>query len=111
MDIADELASAALKGQGLKTLGDIYAAFIFDPEHGKTSAQGAESAYKDAIEQLKEAGQEAQLGHCYSSYGHLLIERGQTLQGKKTLEMAGEIFRRLEMRKFWDATERLVSEL
>jgi predicted ATPase len=111
MEIADELDSAALKGQGMKTLGDIYRAFIFDPEHGQTSAQGAESAYKEAIEQLKEAGQEAQLGHCYSALGHLQIERGQTLQGKKTLELAAEIFRRLEMRKFWDATERLVSEL
>lgn len=111
LDIAEELDSHTLQGLGYQNMADIHAHFVFDPEYGEESKQQADAYYRDGIELLKSSGSESQLGHCLSSYGNFLLEQNQIIQGKKQLELASEIFKRLEMRKFLDQTEQLIGEL
>lgn len=111
LELADELDSHTLQGLGYQNMADIYAHFVFDPEYGEESRQKADAYYKESIDVLKAAGSESQLGHCLSNYGNFLLEQNQILQGKQHLELASEIFKRLEMRKFLDQTEQLIGEL
>ncbi len=111
LELARGLEAQVLIGIGTQSLADVHAHFIFDNELGQQSIALADNHYRDAIAILEEVGNESQLGRCLSSYGHFLVEQGQLVQGKKQLELAGEIFKRLEMRKLWDATERIIHEI
>jgi tetratricopeptide (TPR) repeat protein len=111
LTLANELESQVLLAMGIQSLADVHAAYVFDPDLRDLSSLQAEALYKEAIAIFEEVGHEAQLARCMSNYGHFLLEVGQIVQGKKTLEMAGEIFKRLEIRKLWDATERIIEEV
>lgn len=109
--VAQDIDARTLIGIGHQSLADLHSKYIFDPDMGEDSMIDAERHYRRAIEILTEAGNEAQLGRCLSAYGHFLVEQGEVVQGKQKLEMAREIFKRLEIRKLWDATERVIGEL
>lgn len=111
LTLARELASPVLVAMGLQSLADVHAAYVFDLQLKEESSERAEALYREAIEILEEVGNEAQLARCLSNHGHFLVELGHLVRGKKKLEMAGEIFKRLEMRKLWDATEALIHDV
>lgn len=109
--LAEELDSHTLRGLGYQNMAEIHANYVFDPEYGEDSKDDAESYYRQAIDLLQESGSESQLGHCLSSYGNFLLEQSLFVQGKQQLERASDIFKRLEMRKFYTATEDLIEQL
>jgi tetratricopeptide (TPR) repeat protein len=111
LEVAREIDSPVLVGIGMQNMADIHARHIFDMSLRDESVEQAEHHYREAIEVFTEVGNESQLGRCLSSYGHFLAERGELVKGKQTLEQAQEIFKRLEMQKLWDATEKLLGEL
>ena len=111
LDLAQELDSRTLLGVGYQSMAEIHAHFIFDPEHGHESRQKADSYYREGIDLLRASGSESQLGHCLSAYGHFLLEQEQFIQGKQHLELASEIFKRLQMRKFLEHTQQIIGAL
>lgn len=111
IEVADELGAKTLIASGLQTIADLHARYIFDPDLKTVSLAAAQSHYREAIDLYEELGNESQLGRCLSSYGQFLVEAGEFIQGKQHLQRAQEIFKRLEMQKLWDATERVMTNL
>lgn len=111
LEVAEELDAKSLIAIGKHSIADLHARHIFDGEIGEQSKEDAELHYKSSIELFDELGNESQLGRCLSSYGKFLVESGEFVQGKQNLERAQEIFKRLEMRKLWDANERVITSL
>ncbi len=111
IEVAEELDAKSLLAIGQHSIADLHARHIFDAELGPESTAQAELHYRSAIELFDELGNESQLGRCLSSYGQFLVETGEFMKGKQNLERAQEIFKRLEMRKLWDATERVITSL
>ncbi len=111
LEVAQALDARALMGIGSQHLADLHAHFLFDPAHSEESAREADRLYKSALTLLRDSRSEPELGRCLSSYGNFLLERGQLVQGKQQLELASDIFKRLEMRKFLKATDQLLGEL
>lgn len=109
--LAEELEAKGLIGVALRSLGEIYAATLYDPDLRRLNLVKAEDCYRQSIELLKEVGNESELGRCLSAYGNYLLEQGLIIQGKKRLEMAREIFERLEMKRILQKTEQLIDEL
>lgn len=109
--IAEDLGARALLGIALRCLGEIYAATLYDPDLRRLNLVKAEECFRQSVEILKEVGNESELGRCLSSYGNYLLEQGLTIQGKKRLEMAKEIFARLEMKRILEKTEQTIEEL
>ncbi|MFB6351317.1 MAG: tetratricopeptide repeat protein, partial [Bradymonadaceae bacterium] len=110
--LADELESQALLGEGKQTQADIYAAWCraeeFDDEE---RADRTEERYREAIELLREVGNQAKLGRCFRRFGNFLLDRGDAVRGKQNLERAREIFERLEIRKLREATEQAIHQI
>ncbi len=95
MQVANQLDSTLLIGIGMQSLADVHAGSIFEGGEGE-SLRLAKECYEDAIDLLREVGNEAELGRCLSSYGKFLLEQGEST-GREQLETASEIFRRLDM--------------
>lgn len=110
LDLAKALKSRAMEGVALRTLAELRGQTVYDDsEDGQGNL--AEAAFRSAIEIFRELGLEAELGRTYHSYGTYLVEQRLLVQGKKHLEMAREIFQRLEMRKILAQTEATIDDL
>ena len=109
--VARELDARVLEGIGMQNMADVHARYIFDEDYGQSSIEEAEHHYREGVSILEEVGNESQLGRCLASYGQFLVEQGEVIKGKQTLEQAQEIFKRLDMHKLWDDTERTLGAL
>lgn len=109
--LAEALDARVLVGVSLRSLGEMYAATLFDPDKRQLNLVKAEDCFRESIQILKDVGAEGELGRCLSSYGGYLLEQGLLIQGKKRLEMAKEIFARLEMKKILEKTSQTIDEL
>jgi len=110
LDLARTLDSRTLEGIAQRTLGEILAQTVFDSS-GDAESATSEHAFKEAIEIFQELGVDAELGRTYQSYGTYLLEQGILVQGKKFLEMAKEIFERLQMRRVLQQTTETITAL
>jgi len=112
LHIARDMESKLLEGLALKSLGELYAQTLFDETRKEEDVEKkADDSFLKAIELLTEVGNEGELGRCHSSYGNFLLEQGGIIQGKKQLELAKEIFARLEMKRVLKKTEQTIGEL
>ncbi len=111
LDIAEELDSGALLGAGHQSMADVHAHFVFDAEFSEESIELAEVHYQIAAKTLSQVGNAAQLGKCLTAFGHFLLEQGDFVRGRQQLELAQEIFDRLQMRKLWEANDSLMQTL
>ncbi len=110
LDMAKELGSRAMEGTALRTIGELRGNTVYDDSDGAGDDLAA-AAFKSAIEIFRDLKDDAELGKTYHAFGTYLLERRQLVQGKKHLEMAREIFARLEMRKILAQTEATIHEL
>lgn len=110
LELAEELDSDSLRGLARLTMADVYAGWS-RRENGEALETRAERNYRDSIELLREVGNRAKLGRCYSHYGNFLLDRGDAVQGKQNLERAREIFESLEIRKLREATEQAIHQV
>ena len=108
---SEELGAGVLVGIALRNLGDIHATTIYDEVSGEENRVRAEECFRESLKLLNDIGNEAELGRSLSSYGNYLLEQGQFEQGRKRLEMASRIFKRMEMRKILAKTQELIEEL
>ncbi len=108
--MARSLGARVLEGIALRTLAEIESQTIYGA-NADESQMAAERAYRDSIRIFKELGNDAELGRVYHSYGTFLIESGLLVQGRKHLEMAKDIFERLEMRGILEQTEATIGAL
>ncbi len=111
IEVAEDLDAKTLIATGMQSIADLHARYVFDPDLKDESTQLAQSKYKEASTLFANLGNESQLGRCLSSYGQFLVETGDFIQGKQKLQQAQEIFKRLEMQKLWEATERVITNL
>jgi tetratricopeptide (TPR) repeat protein len=111
LEIAEELDSGALLGAGHQSMADVHAHFVFDAEFAQESVELAEVHYQIAAQTLSEVGNAAQLGKCLTAFGHFLLEQGDLVRGRQQLELAQDIFDRLQMHKLWEANDALMQTL
>ncbi|MGM0558549.1 MAG: tetratricopeptide repeat protein [Myxococcota bacterium] len=106
--LAGELDSRTLVGMAKQTMAEILAAVAEDDE-----AQGDRTGelFEEASQILREVGSESQLARCLSSYGEFLLQRGNKVQGRARLEVARDLFERLQMRGHWEATNAQLDRL
>lgn len=110
LELAQTLRSRSMEGVAWRTVGELHGQTIVDDsEDGSSTA--AEDAFRTAIDLFKAIEDERELGRTYHSYGTYLIEHGRLMQGKHHLELAREIFQRLEMRLVLAQTEATIHEL
>ena len=107
LELAEQLGARALIGIARRCLGELYASTLFDEEN----LTRADAHFRQSIQILTEVGNESELGRALSSYGNYLLEQGQMVQGRKHLEMAKEIFSRLEMKRVLEKTEQTIEQL
>lgn len=110
LEMAKALKSRAMEGVALRTIGELHGMTAYDDSDERASDL-AEAAFRSAIEIFRELRNDAELGRTYHAFGTHLLERRQLVQGKKHLEMAREIFERLEMRRILAQTEATIHEL
>ncbi len=110
LDMAKALRSRVMEGVALRTLGELHGQTVYDDSEDK-GADLAEAAFRSSIEIFRSLGSEAELGRAYHAYGTFLVEQRLLVQGKKHLEMAREIFQRLEMRRILAQTEETIHDL
>ena len=111
LDFAKAIQAKALIAIGHQSVAELHARYVFDSELGEQSVAEAEAHYERAIALLEAIQGASQLGRCASSYGRFLIESSRPARGRQQLERAQEIFKRLEMRKLWEANQRLIAAL
>ncbi len=92
-------------------MADVHAHFVFDAEFSAESIELAEVHYQIASQTLSEVGNTAQLGKCLTAFGHFLLEQGDLVRGRQQLELAQDIFGRLQMHKLWEANDALMQTL
>jgi tetratricopeptide (TPR) repeat protein len=105
--LAEELDSRTLTGVAKQTFAEILAELADDEAREDQAAE----LFEEASDILEDVGSESQLARCLSSYGDFLIARGNTIQGRQRLEVAREIFERLQMRTHWKATNEHLARL
>jgi len=110
LDLARDLDSEILVGMGRLALADIYAAWCRGGGDEEMERE-AEEHYELAVERLRDVGHRSQLGRCLSRYGDFLLNRGETVRGRRHLEQARDIFEHLEIRKLREATEQAIRRL
>lgn len=111
LSIARGMESKFLIGLAQKALGELYSQTLFGQPNSSDLAEKADACFQSAIQMLSEVGSEGELGRCLSSYGHFLIEQGNIVQGKQRLEMAKDIFSRLEMKRILRKTQQTIAEI
>lgn len=111
LELAEQLDSTVLYGIGKHSLAEIHARYVDHPTHGESSQQDASACFKEAIDVLEDVGSESQLARCLSSFGEYLVGRGETDRGRAKLEMARELFERLDMKTHRDATAKQLDGL
>ena len=111
LSIARDLGAKLLEGLALKSLGELYAQTLFDDRQGQDPATDADHLFNQAITLLTEVGNDAELGRCHSAYGNYLLEQGDISNGKAQLELATQIFSRLDMKRVLKKTRQIIDEL
>ena len=109
--LAESLSSKTQIGISLRVLGEVFAQTIFGTSNQQQKRRQAEDCFRRSLEKLREVGNESELGRTLMSYGTFLLEQGMFIQGRKRLEMAKEIFTRLEMKRVLEKTTRTIDEL
>ena len=99
-----------LEGIALRTLGEIHGQTAFD-DSGAGPAAVAEAAFRSSLELLREQAIEVELGKTHHAYGTFLVEQRQLLLGRKHLELARDIFARLELRRVLARTEETIASI
>ena len=110
LELAQTLRSRAMEGVAWRTIGELHGQTMFD-DSADEGTSDAEGAFRRAIELFKAIEDESELGRTYHSYGTYLIEHGLLVQGKHHLELAREIFQRLEMKRILAQTEATIHQL
>lgn len=110
LELAQALRSRSMEGVAWRTIGELHGQTIVDDSEENAST-AAEHAFRTAIALFKAVADERELGRAYHSYGTFLIEHGLLVQGKHHLELAREIFQRLEMRLVLAQTEATIHQL
>ena len=113
LQIADDAGLKLLEGLAWATLGEVHSRTLFDAGRDASEPPGAEAdrCFERAAEVLRQVGNEAELGKVLRVHGNVLIERGEVEAGKEKLEIAAEIFRKLDMQQTLQRTEQLIAEL
>jgi tetratricopeptide (TPR) repeat protein len=93
--IAQQLGVREAEALALRGLGETFAQTILDPE--APPSHRAEPYFEDAIRILDEVGATRELARTRASYGTMLIERGNTPEGRKQLAAALPVLERLEL--------------
>ncbi|MFT6399031.1 MAG: tetratricopeptide (TPR) repeat protein [Bradymonadia bacterium] len=110
LELARSLRSRAMEGIALRTIGELHGQTMFD-DSGEEGGKLAEEAFRRAIDLFKALEDERELGRTFHSFGTYLIEQRLLVQGKQHLELAREIFQRLEMRRILAQTEATIHDL
>ncbi len=110
LELARSLRSRAMEGVALRTIGELHGQTMYD-DSGEDTGKLAEDAFRRAIDLFKALEDERELGRTFHSFGTYLIEQRLLVQGKQHLELAREIFQRLEMRRILAQTEATIHDL
>ncbi len=110
LEMAQKSQMRDLVGKAIMTLGEAYAATLFDESGHGDSTGVAEDHFRKAIKVFREMGNEAELAKGLRRLGEYQVEKGSLDKGLKTLEEATKIFDRLGMR-VGDEVRKILKEL
>lgn len=96
--IAVQLGTRSGEGVALRTLGEVWAHRLAAGLEDATLAK-AEDGFRTSVQLLEEVGHESELARTQRAYGQFLLANGLTIQGRKRLAVAQEIFERLSVRR------------
>lgn len=114
LKIAQKSGLKLMEGFVWATLGEVHSLTLFDTSRsapGKGLGAEAEEAFSKAASVLSELGNEAELAKVLRIHGNALIERGAVEPGRKHLERAAELFRKLNLAGALAKTERTLADL
>jgi tetratricopeptide (TPR) repeat protein len=111
LQLARDLGSRSLEGPALRTLAELHGATVWADDPASNAPDPAGDLWKGAIAVFEEIGNTAELARTWLGYGTALVERGDVLQGRRYLEMARDVFERLEMRRVLGETRELIAQI
>lgn len=113
-ELADGAGIPVDVARALVALGEVHGQTLFaadeEDEHAEIVSP-AEAYFRQAVELLRDIGNEAELGVALERFGAYRIERGDFSDGKQLIAEAQAIFERLGMKAFGDAARRTITEL
>jgi hypothetical protein len=84
---------------------------IYDADEAQTGASDAAVAYKQAIDVLRQIGNETALGKALAAYGRYKVETGATTAGRDMLKDAVTLFSKLGLDRQVEQVEKLLATL
>lgn len=97
LEVARRAGMREYQGRSLLSLGEVYAATLFD-DTGADPAEQAKAFFSEAVEVFRELDNQAELARTLSHYGEFLVERGNPDGGKILMEEARHLFQKLGMK-------------
>ncbi len=97
LEIAHQLDSESYVAIAELTRAEIHFEYIFDPTLSDDSKKSAADAFRRAIELLDKTDVDIQLGNALTSFGHFLLECGETDEAREHLQRAIVIFEELDL--------------
>ena len=110
LELATKAQMRDMVGRAYMTLGEAYAATLFDESGHGDSVGVAEEHFRAAIKVFREMGNEAELAKGLRRLGEYQVEKGSLDKGLATLKEATKIFDRLGMR-VGDEVRKILKEL
>jgi tetratricopeptide (TPR) repeat protein len=111
LDVAKKSGLREKEAQAYLTLGDVLSVSLYDADEAHTGQSDAAVAYKQAIDVLRQIGNETALGKALFAYGRYKVETGATSAGREMLKDAATMFTKLGLKRHVDNVEKLLGTL
>jgi tetratricopeptide (TPR) repeat protein len=111
LGVAAESGVREKEAQAYLTLGDVLSASLYDAADEQSATTDAAVAYKQAIDVLRQIGNEAALGKALFAFGRYKAETGQVAAGRDMLRDAITLFSKLGLSRHAENVEKLLASL
>jgi tetratricopeptide (TPR) repeat protein len=111
LDVARKSGLREKEAQAYLTLGDVLSASLYDAADEQSGTTDAAVAYKQAIDVLRQIGNEAALGKALFAFGRYKAEMGQVAAGRDMLRDAITLFSKLGLSRPAENVEKLLASL
>lgn len=108
--LSREVGGKELEGLALRGLGELAAATMWDTSQAGDEKDPAVERFEAALAIFEKIGNDFEVARTQHAWGNRLLERGDVEGGRKRLEVARKIFRRIQS-KAGDKVGRTIKEL